>query len=393
MASTCFSISGLILVSGTTANRWTGYYLDGKTSARHPVMVQVSASALLIMKENGPTMTWPYGSIRQMHGADKDEPVRLEYAAEPAQVLVIADSNFLTALNDAAPEHTMHWYNPLRRRRHVRLTYVAAVGVLILGGVFYLIGIPGLASVITPWVPVEWETQMGEAAIQRLAPPSARCVDHAQMNILEKIVAVLMDQASPSPYPIRVIVVHDPQINAAGVPGGFIVVFSGLLEAMETPAQFAGVLAHEMQHILKRHTTRALVQQTSTGLLTAVIGGDLTGMIAYYGLEIARTLGRLQYSRQFEEEADAEGLRMLQAAGIDPYDLITFYRTMKEKSSDPSGIGTYFSTHPPTDARIRKLIAMSEASPKKTTNFLSDLDWNHARSICNRSHLSTGKDG
>jgi predicted Zn-dependent protease len=383
----------LILVNHTTSNRWTGYYLDGKTSARHQVTVQVSASALLIMSENGPTMTWPYGSIRQTHGADRDEPVRLEYGAEPAQVLVIADSNFLTALHDAAPERTMHWYNPLRRRRHVRLTYVAAIAVLVLGGVLYLVGIPGFASVITPWVPVEWETQIGAAAVEHLAPPSARCGDPAHADILQKIVAVLIDQSPPSPYPIRVIVVRDPQINAAGVPGGFIVVFSGLLEAMETPAQFAGVLAHEMQHILKRHTTRALVQQASTGLLTAVIGGDLTGMMAYYGLEIARTLGRLQYSRQFEEEADAEGFRMLQAADIDPYDLITFYRTMKEKSLDPSGVGTYFSTHPPTDARIKKLIAMSEASPTKTTNFLSDLDWNHARSICNRSHLSTGKDG
>lgn len=389
----CFSISGLILLSGTTANHWTGYYLDGKTSARHRVTIQVSAHALLIMSESGPTMTWPYGSIRPTHGADKDEPVRLEYGAEPAQVLVIADSNFLTALTDTAPEHTPHWHNPCHPRRHVRLTYVAAVGVLVLAGVFYLIGIPGLASVITPWIPVEWETQMGAAAVEHLAPPSARCGDPAHADILQKIVGVLMDQASPSPYPIRVIVVRDPQINAAGIPGGFIVVFSGLLEAMETSAQFAGVLAHEMQHILKRHTTRALVQQASTGLLTAVIGGDLTGMMAYYGLELARTLGRLQYSRQFEEEADAEGFRMLQTAGIDPHDLITFYRTMKEQSSDPSGVGTYFSTHPPTEARIKKLIAMSEASPTKPSNVLSDLNWDHARSICNRSHLSTGKDG
>jgi predicted Zn-dependent protease len=62
-------------------------------------------------------------------------------------------------------------------------------------------------------------------------------------------------------------------MNAFAVPGGFIVVFSGLLERTETPGQFAGVLAHELQHVLKRHTTKAIIEQASTSLLLAVIGG------------------------------------------------------------------------------------------------------------------------
>ncbi|MDR4469678.1 MAG: M48 family metallopeptidase [Nitrospira sp.] len=336
-------------------------------------------------------MTWPYGSIRQTQGAYKGEPVRLEYGAEPAQVLVLSDSAFLNALHDAAPGHTRHLHNPLHRGVRVRLTYLAAVAVIVIGGVLYLWGIPGLASVIAPRVPVAWETRLGETVIEHLAPLSARCMDPARTETLDTIVAALMSQAQ-SPYAMRVVVVRESKINALALPGGFIVVFSGLLERTDTPGQFAGVLAHELQHILKRHTTRAIIEQASTSLLLAVIGGDFSGAMTY-GLEGARTLGRLQYSRQFEEEADAEGLRMLQAAGLDPHDMIAFYQTMKEKASDPPGIWAYFSTHPSTEDRIKKLTSLIPASPNGPATFLPEVDWMHTRSICGEpSGVSVGKD-
>lgn len=336
-------------------------------------------------------MTWPYGAIRQTQGAYKGEPVRLEYGAEPAQVLVMSDAAFLNALHEMAPAQTTHLHNPRHRGVRVRLTYVAAIAIIVIGGGLYLWGIPGLASVIAPRVPVEWETRLGKAVIEHLAPSSARCLDPARAETLDRIVAALMGQAQ-SPYGMRVMVVRDPKMNAFALPGGFIVVFSGLLERTETPGQFAGVLAHELQHILKRHTTRALIEQTSTSLLLAVIGGDFSGAMTY-GLEGARTLGRLQYSRQFEEEADAEGMRMLQAAGIDPHDMITIYRIMKEKSPDPSGVWAYFSTHPSTGDRIKRLTSLSNVATTKPASFLPDVDWITTRAICGeRSGVSIGKD-
>ncbi len=376
-----FWILGSNLASVTTAKAWAGYYLDGKTAARQQVTVHTSAHALLITCEDGHQMTWPYGAIRQTQGAYKGEPVRLEYGAEPAQALVISDSGFLYTVHEAAPTQTTHLHNPLNREVRVRLTYVAAVAVIVIGGVLYLWGIPGLASVIAPRVPVEWETRLGEAVIEQLAPSSARCIDPPRTETLDRIVAALMGQTQ-SPYTMHVIVVRDPKINALALPGGIIVVFSGLLERTETPGQFAGVLAHELQHILKRHTTRAIIEQASTSLLLAVIGGDFSGAMAY-GLEGARTLGRLQYSRQFEDEADAQGMRMLLEAGIDPQDMIAFYQIMKEKSPNPSGgVWAYFSTHPSTEDRIDRLTSLSNAASTKPATFLPDVDWTRTRALC-----------
>ena len=77
------------------------------------------------------------------------------------------------------------------------------------------------------------------------------------------------------------------------------------------------MVAHELQHVLRRHTTRAVIQDASTGLLLMALTGDVTGPLAY-GLQTARTLGELRYSRRAEDEADTEGMKMLLAARIDP---------------------------------------------------------------------------
>lgn len=383
-----FSIPGSTLASVTPSMTWVGYYLDGKTATRQQVTVHVSAHTLQIMGEGGRTLRWPYAGICQTQGAYKGEPVRLEYGAEPAQILVIADSAFLNALHTIAPVQTTHLHNPLHRGVRARLTVVAAFAVLVIGGALYLWGIPGLASVIAPRVPVEWETRLSEAVIEQLAPPSSRCVDSARAHTLDTILAALVGQAQ-SPYVMRVIVVREPTMNAFALPGGYIVVFSGLLERTETPGQFAGVLAHELQHILKRHTTRAMIEQASTSLLLAMIAGDFSGAMAY-GLEGARTLGRLQYGRQFEEEADALGIHMLQAAGIDPQDMIAFYQIMNEKTLNPSGVWAYLSTHPSTEDRIKRLASLSNKASTKPATFLPDVDWVSTRSICGEpSHQTT----
>jgi len=164
----------------------------------------------------------------------------------------------------------------------------------------------------------------------------------------------------PSPYTFRVYVVNRPLVNALAVPGGYVVIFRGLLERTGTPEELAGVLAHELQHVLHRHATRAVIQDVSTGLLLMALTGDVTGPLAY-GLQTARTLGDLRYSRRAEAEADTEGMRMMLAARVDPAGMITFFeRIQKEEGPAPRAL-TYLSTHPLTADRLERLKAMAAA--------------------------------
>jgi predicted Zn-dependent protease len=139
------------------------------------------------------------------------------------------------------------------------------------------------------------------------------------------------------------------------------VIFHGLLERTRTPEELAGVVAHELQHILLRHTTRAVIQDVGTGLLLMALTGDMTGPLAY-GLQTARALGTLRYSRGAEDEADREGMKMLIAARVDPAGMIAFFETIqKEEGAQPEALA-YLSSHPMPAARIAGLKTMAAAA-------------------------------
>ncbi len=143
----------------------------------------------------------------------------------------------------------------------------------------------------------------------------------------------------PEPrYPFRVIVANNPTVNALATPGGSIVVFRGLLERTENAEELAGVLAHEIQHVMHRHSTKAILRQASAGVLMAALVGDVSAVVAF-GLQSARTLGDLRYSRQAELEADRDGARMLHAAAVDPAGMVSFFQAMQKRGGDAADRG------------------------------------------------------
>jgi predicted Zn-dependent protease len=202
--------------------------------------------------------------------------------------------------------------------------------------------------------------------------------------MLEEITATLTAPPPPNiPYTFRVIVVKDPIVNALAAPGGYILVFRGLLDRTRSPEELAGVLAHEFQHVLRRHATRALLQNVSSGLLVAALMGDASGVMAF-GLESARTLGTLRYSRQNEEEADTEGMRLLIQAGIDPAGMIAFFEVLQRGDRKGAALFQYLSTHPQTQERVERLKLLAAQSQVKPVKLLPDYDWRDIRNICQR---------
>jgi predicted Zn-dependent protease len=170
-------------------------------------------------------------------------------------------------------------------------------------------------------------------------------------------------------------------VNALAVPGGHVVIFHGLLERTSTPEELAGVMAHELQHILRRHTTRAVIQDMGTGLLLMALTGDVTGPLAY-GLETARALGELRYSRRAEEEADVEGMKMLLAARVAPAGMITFFgKIQKEEGAQPKAL-TYLSSHPMPAERIARLKALAEAWSGAPEPLLPGEEWSVLTKRC-----------
>ncbi len=362
---------------------WHGYYLDGRTAARHLVTLQPLRQALQITTSTGQTFLWPYGQIRQTQGAYSGEQVRLELGGEYPEVVLVADEAFLTTLHEVAPDLTTHFHHPVRRGHRVRLTILAAIGVVAGGALVYLYGIPWLAGVLAQRVPVAWEEQLGRTVVDRLVPESERCTNPTRSASMDALVHTLSTVPPQGPYTFHVLVANRPMVNAFAAPGGYIVVFRGLLDLTHSPEELAGVLAHEMQHVLSRHATRTILEHASTALLVTALSGDVSGTLAL-GAEAAQTLGSLRYSRRHETEADRGGMNRILAAGIDPEGMIRFFHTLaKQGPAMPQSL-SYLSTHPSTEDRLQRLQALAADAAPPQHKLLPDSAWDDIKRMCQR---------
>lgn len=169
--------------------------------------------------------------------------------------------------------------------------------------------------------------------------------------------------ASASPYRFQFQVLADPKIvNAFALPGGPIFITRGLLSRFENEAQLAGVLAHEISHVIARHTAEHIAKsQLAQGLVNAV---GLTGSDPVGGHQAARAAAvvaemvQLKYGRGDEYESDTLGVRLMAEAGYDPRAMLDVMRVLKE-ASGPDGQPEFMSSHPDPgnrEALIREAI-------------------------------------
>ena len=171
--------------------------------------------------------------------------------------------------------------------------------------------------------------------------------------------------------------VDDSRINAFAIPGGYIGVHTGLLDATRNEDELAGVLAHEIAHVTQRHIARALHSNQRQSILTtalmlgAIIAGAAAGDsdVAQAGLAVAQGTAvqqRINFTRANEYEADRIGITALADAGFDPYGMATFFEVMgRLQPSDPSMRAPEFlRTHPVTNTRISEARARAATYPR-----------------------------
>jgi predicted Zn-dependent protease len=370
-------------VSSAAGGRvWGAHYLDGRTPVRRAARVTIGQASLEITLIDGDiSFRWPLGQIRQTQGFRAGEQVRLERGGDLSEALLIGDVAFLSALHAAAPDAARAFHDPRRRRLRATLGGLAALVAVGLGAGLYVWGIPTLAGVAAAAVPVAWEIALGETAMAQLAPPAKRCADPERQRRIEEITGRLVDTLPEPRYPFRVTIVDHPMVNAFATPGGFIVIFRGLLDRTESAEELAGVLAHEIQHVLHRDATRAVLRQASTGILLAALLGDVSGVVAF-GVESARTLGDLRHNREAEHDADRDGMLLLHAAAVDPEGMLAFFRGMQQLEGSTPALTRYLSTHPTADDRVQALTALAAQRPRPPIKLLADYDWEDIKRIC-----------
>ena len=177
--------------------------------------------------------------------------------------------------------------------------------------------------------------------------------------LVEQIGSEVVQQsvAKTSKYKFNFHLLADPQtVNAFALPGGQIFITEALLGRLKTKAQLAGVLGHEVGHVLARHSAEQIAKQRLTSGLTtaAVIGVDPSGGGAQMAQMVAGLIN-MKYGRADELEADKLGLRLMSEARYDPRALIGVMEILAQASGGGSRQPEFASTHPSPENRLQKI--------------------------------------
>ena len=229
----------------------------------------------------------------------------------------------------------------------VALALLVALPVLVL--VFFLLSASTIADWLADRVPVQHEIGLGRMTFESMRVGLTLKNEGPAYEASRSMVARLTPD---SRFQYDVHIAQDDTPNAFALPGGIIVVHTGLVAATKSPEELAGVLAHEVQHVERRHSLRRIIKDMGLRGLWAFVTGDLGSSVAG---QAALELTRLSFSRDDEREADERGFDALVRAGIDPAGMPAFFQTLGQISGGP--VPAFLSTHPPSEERDRALRA------------------------------------
>ena len=270
----------------------------------------------------------------------------------------------LTVSLERAAEH-------VRRARHRhRLLWGSAVGLVMGLALLLWFG----SDLIVEWavarIPVEWEQKLGESVYHDALSKETVLKEGRAVEAVQEMTQRLTDKIPHNPYRFQVSVVSSPTVNAFALPGGYVVVYTGLIKKAESGEEVAGVLSHELNHVLERHGLERMVKTVGLAAVVSILVGDQQGLIGL-AKELGLNLVTLKFGREQETEADITGLRLLSDSHIAPEGMIGFFERLSEKDK---GRVELFSTHPMSAARADRLKAELAALPKRSSEPFT-FDW------------------
>lgn len=250
--------------------------------------------------------------------------------------------------------------------------------------------LPDMGSPADTVLTREQEQEIGLNVIEQIRRAGKLVADPEINEYVAGVGKRLAYQAQDGDHRFHFFVVKDPSINAFALPGGYIGVHTGLIEATGNESELAGVLAHEVAHVTQQHISRRIQAMRGTGIMSMamlvgalLVGGLLGGggdvvpgaLMASQGMAAQQ---RINFTRAHEHEADRIGIGTLHAAGFDPRGLPSFFETMARKESPGStAVPEILRTHPVSLNRIAE--ARSRIAPHMKRQVGSSLAYYLAR--------------
>ncbi len=299
-------------------------------------------------------------------GLDHDQLV-LSWAGSAGQRrLYLKNPDLIRAFQQAAPdqlklplERVAKQVRHVRKRHRILWRIVGGSLLALVLGLWF--GSDQLVELAVDRIPVEWEQKLGESAYRDFLAQHEVVKDGLPVDAVKQMTHRMANQVPDNPYAFEVTVVKSDVVNAFALPGGYIVVFTGLMKKATSAEEVAGVLAHELNHVLQRHGLERIIKQMGLVAVVSILLGNppgLGGVMKQLGVELMT----LKFGRAQETEADLIGLQLLYRAKIDPSGMITFFQRLAENDE---GRVEWLSTHPMSSARADRLKTQLAEMPKR----------------------------
>lgn len=384
-------------------------YNDGITARTRDVHVAVTSGGLDILADDGALLDrWPGEDIHLLDPKSARGAVRFGVGDGDMARLTVQDKGARAAIIERFP-------NVLNRRRLSwatvgRITGWSAFAAASLAFVIWVV-LPFVAVQVAGMIPQSVQRKVGEhfvpqlisivALLEHKKPQDMKCGSPAGDRALIRLRDRLAKLA-PKDIDFNIQVIDARMVNAVALPGGYIVMTRGILKFVDGPNELAGVLGHEMGHVVLNHAVENMIKVGGVTTLFSLMVGDVAGGAVI--LAVANALVRGSFSQQAEHAADDYGVTLLNREGYDSRPFAAFFsrladkedrlRAMFEKGdkktrvdvkpdkapppNNHGGMRDWISSHPPSRDRAQYILDLSRSGGE----ILSDADWKALKTIC-----------
>ncbi|HEX6629008.1 MAG TPA: M48 family metallopeptidase [Gemmatimonadaceae bacterium] len=223
------------------------------------------------------------------------------------------------------------------------------------------------------------EVQIGQESAQQVNAQLPMVQDAVIQNYVNTLGQRIASRTSRADLQWQFQVVNSDMVNAFALPGGFIYINRGVLARADNMSEVAGVLAHEIEHVVRRHSVKQMEQaqgaNVGVGILCALTGVCQSG-VAQAAINIGGTAVFAKFSRTDEIQADEGGFNNVMRAGINPRGMYTFFQKLlaEEQQSNNGNVAAWFSDHPGTSDRLADIQRMLNQTPASSLNGLQTND-------------------
>jgi len=348
-------------------------FYNGETAEVHDVSVKPAASELVIYRpaDSAILARWPVGDIAVLGDLAHEATPPMVCRGSEAR-LVVEDPELRRQLAGWVPALAPLAQRPVpagRRLAGFGATFAALIAV-------FWFAVDYGSEFVAPLMPHSVQVELGETVYDELTGDKDECHGRQGLAALNNL-ANRLAAAADYPHKITVHVVEGGPVNAFTLPGGILVFYSDLIDQAKDQAQVAGVLAHEIGHVVHHHAMKGLVRQYGVELLAKLASGGYSDMLNTLSSG-GNLLLALRNGRAFEREADATGVALLEKLGLRADGMASFFEQMMQKEpKDMAAAAGIWSSHPPTAERI----AATKRPPVGQPAF-TEAEWRAVRNVC-----------